>query len=235
MEVVEVMTYLEKMGTEQIRQIFLNHGGPENMFGVKIGDLKPIQKKVKVNHELAQQLFDTGNSDAQYLAGLIADPKKFTKKEFEHWADNASWHMITVYVLAWNLAESSLCEEICREWIDSKIENRQECAWAAMGAYLGIVNNSDIHLDFQKVLLKRVEKEIHHAPNQVKYWMNSYVIALGAAFPEMTEICKQVGDRIGKVDVYMGKTSCKVPGIRPYLENIESKNRIGKKKKTAKC
>ena len=65
--------------------------------------------------------------------------------------------------------------------------------------------------------------------------MNGYIIAFGGAFAEMTDFCKEVGDRIGKVEVYMGDTACKVPVIRPYLENMENRGRIGKKKKTAKC
>jgi 3-methyladenine DNA glycosylase AlkD len=39
------------------------------VFGVKIGDLKVIQKKVKKDHQLAMELFDTGIYDAMYLAG----------------------------------------------------------------------------------------------------------------------------------------------------------------------
>jgi hypothetical protein len=40
---------------------------------------------------------------------------------------------------------------------------------------------------------------------------------------------------IGKVEVFMGKTACKVPEVVPYLEKIKSMNRIGKKKRTVKC
>lgn len=36
--------------------------------------MKPIQKKIKVDYQLAKDLYATGNADAQYLAGLIAEP-----------------------------------------------------------------------------------------------------------------------------------------------------------------
>jgi 3-methyladenine DNA glycosylase AlkD len=48
------------------------------MFGVKVGDLKPIVKQIKGDQELAMQLYATGNSDAMYLAGLVADGRKMT-------------------------------------------------------------------------------------------------------------------------------------------------------------
>ncbi len=235
MDLKEVMDYLESKGSEQTRKIYRNHGAPNNFYGVKVGDLKPIQKKEKNNQALALELYSTGNSDAQYLAGLIADPKAFSKEEFKQWALEAGWYMVSEYAVAWNLAESPLCMDICKEWINSNDEKLQECAWAALGAYLGYAKNEEIDLAFHKGLIQRIEKEIHQAGNRTKYCMNGYVIALGGAFPELTEECKSVGDRIGKVEVFMGNTSCKVPVIRPYLENMEKRGRIGKKKKTAKC
>jgi 3-methyladenine DNA glycosylase AlkD len=235
MELKEVMDYLESKGSEQTRKIYTKHGAHGNFFGVKVADLKPIFKKEKNNHELAMELYATGNSDAQYLAGLMADSSKFTKKDFETWANQAGWYMISEYAVAWNISESPLCMEICKEWIDSDNDKLQEAAWAALGCHLGVTPNEDVDVSYMAGLLDRIEKEIHSAPNRVRYCMNGFVIALGGAFPELTETCKEVGDRIGKVEVSMGETACKVPVIRPYIENMENRGRIGKKKKTAKC
>lgn len=235
MNLQEVMDYLESKGSEQTRKIYTNHGAPDNFFGVKVGDLKPIEKKEKHNHELALELYDTGNSDAQYLAGLIANPKEFSKSDFEKWAKNAGWYMVSEYAVAWNLAESPLCMEICSDWIQSDDEKLQECAWAAMAAHLGIVPDDQIDKDFHASLIDFVEKNIHSAANRVRYCMNGYIIALGGSVAELTERCKKAGDVIGKVEVYMGKTSCKVPEIKSYIVKMEEKGRIGKKKKTAKC
>ena len=89
----EVMDFLESKGSEQSRKIYSNHGAPENMYGVKVADMKVVQKKVKINHELANELYASKNADAQYLAGLIADPKAFSKEEFKQWADAATWYI----------------------------------------------------------------------------------------------------------------------------------------------
>lgn len=229
------MGYLESKGSEQTRKIFSKHGAPENQFGVKVGDLKPIEKKEKNNHKLALELYATGNSDAQYLAGLIADPEKFSKDDFKNWALNAEWYMISEYAVAWNIAESQICMEVCTEWIDSKEVKLQEVAWAALGAYLGIVPNDQLDIEFHSKLIDRIEKSIHSESNRVKYCMNGYLIALGCAVPELTDKCKKAGAKIGKVDVFMGETACKVPEIVTYIEKVEKMNRIGKKKKNAKC
>ncbi len=236
MDKSEVMAFLKSKGSEQTRKIFTNHGANCDFYGVKVADLKIVQKKVKVNHELATELYDTKNADAQYLAGLIADPKKFTRAQFDKWANNASWYMVSEYALAWNLAESPLCMEICRDWIHDSDEQKRAIAWAAMSSYLGITPNDEIDNKYHKELIKRVVDTIHDEPaDRVRYCMNGYLIALGGAIPELTNACKEAGDRIGKVEVYMGKTACKVPVVRPYIEKMEDKGRIGKKKKTCKC
>ena len=79
----QIMKELEKKGSESIKKIFLNHRVKEPLFGVKVGDLKVIQKKVKRDHALAMDLFATGNYDARYLAGLIADESKMSKKDIQ--------------------------------------------------------------------------------------------------------------------------------------------------------
>lgn len=235
MELSEVMTYLESKGSEQTRKIYSNHGAPANFYGVKVGDLKPIQKKIKINHSLALELYATGNSDAQYLAGLIADPQKFTKEELTIWAKEASWYMIAEYAVAWNVGESPLCMELCNTWINSADIRLQECGWASLNCHLSFAPNDQLDKEFLISLVNRIETEIHSAANRVKYCMNIFIIALGGAIPELTEFCKEAGDRIGKVEVSMGTTSCKVPVVRTYLENMEARGRIGKKKKTLKC
>ena len=49
--------------------------------------LKKIQKRVKKDYRLALDLYDTGIYDAMYLAGLIADDAKMTKKDLERWVN----------------------------------------------------------------------------------------------------------------------------------------------------
>lgn len=229
------MSYLEEKGTEQTRKIYRKHGAPDEFFGVKVGDMKPIQKKEKNNHSLALELYNTMNGDAQYLAGLIANPKEFTPELAVNWAENATWSMVAEYAVAWNIAEAEFCESLCEEWVNSNNPKLQQVAWAALSGYLITRANDQISFDVMQSLLDKVQKDIHSSENRVKYTMNGFVIALGSSIPEFTEKCKQAGESIGKVDVFMGKTACKVPVIVPYIEKVEKMNRIGKKKKTAKC
>ncbi len=77
--VTQVMKELKKCGSEQTRRIYARHGAGDNVFGVKAADLKVITKKIKGKHELACELYETGNYDAMYLAGLVANGKQMSK------------------------------------------------------------------------------------------------------------------------------------------------------------
>jgi 3-methyladenine DNA glycosylase AlkD len=236
MDTVEtIMLELEKMGTEQTRKTFLRHGAPSSMFGVKVGDLKTIVKRVKKNHTLAKGLYDTGNSDAMYLAGLIGDETKMTKSDLNKWAKNSTWHMISEYTVPFVAAESPYAMELALEWIGSSKENIASAGWATLSLYISISPNETIDKKQIKGLMAQVAKEIHNAHNRVRYTMNGFILSVGAYIPDLTEDAKKIASKIGDVYVNMGDTACKVPAVIPYLEKMEKMNKIGQKRKNARC
>ena len=101
----QVMAELAAKGSESYKRIMFRHGAKEPYFGVKIGDMKPIQKKIRGDQTLALELYATGNGDAQYLAGMVADGKKMTTAQLQQWADTASWSMISGTIVPWVVAE----------------------------------------------------------------------------------------------------------------------------------
>ena len=86
-----------------------------------------------------------------------------------------------------------------------------------------------------KKLLQRVVKEIHSAPNRVRYTMNGFVIGVGGYIKELTNEAIETAKKIGVVYVDLGNTACKVPAAIDYIKKMEAKGNIGKKKKTVKC
>ena len=142
----EVMAQLKKLGTEQTRKTFLRHGAPPNFFGVKIGDLKVIQKKIKVDQKLALELYATGNSDAMYLAALIADDAAFTRKQLQEWADAATWYMLSEYSVAWVAAGSPHGWAMGLKWIESKEPKLRVSGWSTLSNILGTKPDEELDL-----------------------------------------------------------------------------------------
>ncbi|MCE7064320.1 DNA alkylation repair protein [Dyadobacter sp. CY326] len=234
-QVKDVMNQLAALGSEQTLKTFRNHGGKEPMYGVKIGDMKPILKKYKNNHALALELYKTGNSDAMYLAGLMSVPSLFTPEALEDWVERASWHMISEYTVAWNAAESNHGFEMARKWIESDKELIADAGWSTFGCLMALTPDEEIDKEEVDQLLDWVEKEIHEAPNRVRYVMNGFVIAVGSYYKPLAEKALAVGNRIGKVKVNVGDTACKVPYAPDYIQKIWDQGRLGAKRKEVRC
>lgn len=235
MTVAEVITELKKLGNEQTKHIFMNHGATGSYYGVKVGDMKLIQKKIKKNHELALELYDTGILDAMYLAGLIADPQKMTKNQLQHWVGNGKWHMVWEYTVAWMAAESKYGWELALEWIDSSNEGIASAGWSTLSGLVALKQDSELDMKELKKLLNRVGKNIHSSPNRVRYTMNGFVISVGCYVAELTGLAMEVAENIGKVSVDMGGTACKVPDAPMYIQKVVDKGYLGKKRKTVVC
>lgn len=236
MTVNEILQELETLGNPQTKRIFQNHGAQEPIFGVKIGDLKTIVKRVKKDHALSLALYDTGNSDAMYLAGLIADEKKITKDELRHWAETARWQMTSEYTVAWVAAESPYGWELALEWIDSPRESVAAGGWNTLASLCTIRPDDALDLPALAKLLDRVADTLQTSPNRVRYTMNNFITAAGISVTPLTGKAIETARKVGVVKVAdANKTACVVPDAETYIENARAKGRMGAKKKMARC
>ena len=236
MKLAEVMKELKSLGNPQTVKTYRRHGADGPMFGVKIGDLKKLLRKIKNDQSLAMQLWDTGNSDAMYLASLVADGSQMTKTQLNAWAKTAWWYMLSGYAVPFVAAEHRDATSIAMKWINSKKkEHIASAGWSTYSLVMATRDDSELDRDEIKSLLKQVEKEIENAPNRVRYCMNGFVISVGTYVKPLLRTAKATAKRIGKVHVEMGDTACKVPLATDSIEKIESMGRLGAKRKSTKC
>jgi 3-methyladenine DNA glycosylase AlkD len=235
MVVTDIMQELEEMGSEGVKRIHASHGAREPFFGVKVGDLKKIVKRVKKNHELSMALFDTGNSDAMYLAGLIADEKKISKTDLNHWADKAYWSMLSEYTVSWVAAESPHGWELGLDWIKSDRENIASAGWSTLANWVALRPDHELDMAQLEFLMEQIVSSVHESANRVRHTMNGFLIAAGIASLPLTDKAIDAAKRMGGVTVDVGGTACQVPDAIQYIENARSKGRLGVKKKQARC
>jgi 3-methyladenine DNA glycosylase AlkD len=232
-----VMAELESKGSEKTRKIFARHGFPiGRMFGVSNADLKVIAKTIKKQQTLALELYATGNLDAMYLAGLVADGSLMSRSQLNEWASaTKDMNMISEYTVPWQAVENAQGRELALEWIDSDQEHVAASGWCT---YSGLVaTKPDEALDLAEIesLLNRIVKEIHHAPNRVRQTMNGFVISVGGYIPALSEKAIAAARQIGVVTVDMGETACKVPSAIEYIEKMKTAGKFGQKRKTIRC
>jgi hypothetical protein len=143
--------------------------------------------------------------------------------------------MTCEYTVPWVAAESLHGHDVALKWIDSKKESIAAARWATLSSLVAIKVDADLDLAELKQLLQRIQKTIHGQPNRVRYTMNGFVIAVGSYVKSLTTLALQAAAKIGAVTVNVGNTACKVPDAAEYIEKVQKRGSIGKKRKTAKC
>ena len=94
-----VMDELAGLASDRVKKRYLAEGAKEPFFGVPTGAMKPLAKKYMYDQDLAEQLFATGNFDAMYFAGVIADPKRMTPADFDRWLAQAYFYMVSDFIV----------------------------------------------------------------------------------------------------------------------------------------
>ena len=232
----QVMSALKQKGSAQRVELFAKHGAPAGtMFGVSVADMKVIAKQIKGQQELALELYETGNGDARYLAGMVADGALMTKRVLEQWAKKSDWQMISEYTVPWVATESKHGRALALAWMKSKQELVATSGWNTYSGIVAVTPDDELDLPEIEGLLKRIEREIDGAQNRVRYTMNGFVIAVGCYVPALAKQAKALAKKLGKVHVDQGDTACKVPLATEMIVKVEQAGRQGKKRKTIKC
>lgn len=235
MDFQTMMRQLETLGKERTKKIYVANGAIEPVFGVATGAMKPFKKDIKINQALAEQLYATGNYDAMYFAGVIADPKAMSEADYDRWMEAAYFYMLSDYVVAVILAESDIAQQVSDKWIKSGDELKMSAGWSCYCWLLG--NRKDEEFDSKKIqlMLEHVKANIHQAPPRTQASMNNFVMTVGVSYKPLHEEALKIAHEIGPVEMHR---EGKVPGILQAAVDIEKqveKGRIGFKRKYVRC
>jgi 3-methyladenine DNA glycosylase AlkD len=230
-----VMQELQTLGKERMKKMYISNGAHEPVFGVATGAMKPLAKKIKKNQPLAEQLYATGNYDAMYFAGIIADPMTMTEADFERWMDGAYFYMLSDYVVAVTLSEANIAQEVADKWIASGEELRMSAGWSCYCWLLG--NRPDGEFSATKIasMLDQVKDTIHASPERTKSAMNNFIYTVGLSYLPLHDKAVETAKAVGPVEIRRDK---KKPSILLASETIQKeldRGKIGFKRKYVRC
>ena len=235
MDIQPILQELEALGTERTRKIYLQQGAREPLFGVATGAMKPILKRVGLNQPIAEALYATGNYDAMYLAGMLAEPRQMTEADFDRWMDSAYFHMISDYIVAVTLAETDIAQQVADRWIASGKELYLSAGYSCYCWLLGNRQDSEFDPGKLSTMLDTVAQTIHCSPDRAKYAMNYFVTTVGVSYRPLHEKALSVAGAIGTVLVRKGKGQTSLPVAADEIQKAVDKGRIGFKRKHVRC
>ncbi|WP_139991768.1 DNA alkylation repair protein [Paenibacillus paridis] len=235
MNVDTVMQELEALGKERTKKIYGSNGAHEPLFGVATGAMKPIAKKIKKDQQLAEQLYATGNYDAMYFAGVIADPDAMSEADFDRWIDAAYFFMLSDFVVAVTLSEAEIAQEVSDKWIASGDELKMSAGWSCYCWLLGNRPDSEFSQAKLSNMLDLVENTIHDSPERTKYAMNNFIYTVGVSYLPLHDKAVETAKAVGPVEVNKDKPKSKWINASENIQTAVVKNRLGFKRKHVRC
>jgi 3-methyladenine DNA glycosylase AlkD len=225
MTLKEAMSQLEALGSERQRVQNSKHGGTEkfpfavgageNQFGVKNGDIRNLAKAIKVNEELSEELWATGNYDAMLLSTLITNPKKLSADDVDRKVRQIDASVVADWFNTNITKLHPQKEELRQKWMaDSSNEAASRAGWSL--TVERVVKNPE-GID-PKALLDRIDNEISTAPPMIQ-WMQNYCLSeIGINFPELRDRAIAIGEKYGIYQDYKASKGCTSPYAPIWIE-----------------
>lgn len=198
MTVKEALKQLKALGDEKVRAYnakssAFGQGAGANQFGVALGDIRALAKKIKTNHALALSLWDTGNVDAQFLAALLIEPKKLSAKELDRLVRSIAFVRVADWLSAYVVRKHADKEALRQEWMADDDRWTARAGWDLTAER---VAKSPGGLDVP-ALLARIEAEMADAGPEVQWTMNMTLAEIGIHFSKHRKQAIAIGEKLG--------------------------------------
>ena len=135
MDAREILTTLKKLGKPQTAAIYKRYGTGDNVFGVLTSEIAKLQRKIKVDHSLAMELWKTKNAEARVLALQVADPEKLTRATADGLIKDGPIRFVGFY-LSGLVARSPIADQTMHAWMSSPDEFHREMGYGILGVRL---------------------------------------------------------------------------------------------------
>jgi 3-methyladenine DNA glycosylase AlkD len=209
MTVKEILAQFEKMGDAARKAHNTKAGAPDNQYGVKLGDIRTIAKKIKTDHELALELWATGNLEAQLLATLVIKPKALSADDVDKMTRATTCSQVADWMNSYVVAQHPEKEALREKWMKAKDRWAARAGWHFTASR---VSKGGDGLDLA-ALLDRIEKELPKAAPEVQWTMNNTLGGIGVKHPKFRKRAVAIGEAIGLYKDWPVSKGC----IPPYV------------------
>ncbi|MCK0089793.1 DNA alkylation repair protein [Rhodococcus sp. HNM0563] len=198
------MAELAELEDPKIREVNVKHG---DNHGVNLGQLRAIAKRLKVQQDLAEQLWETGDSAARLLAILISRPKAFTRDALDTMLREARLPKVQDWLVNYIVKKSPHADELRVLWFDDPDPVVASAGWALTSER--VVKKPE-SLDLAG-LLDTIEAQMKDAPERLQWAMNTCLAQIGIEHPEYRARALDIGNRLKVLEDYPTSRGCTSP------------------------
>ncbi|MEI9410002.1 DNA alkylation repair protein [Mesorhizobium salmacidum] len=221
----EIVAYLRSIASEENRLGMLRYGIKiERALGISHGVQRQIAKKIKRNHERAFALWQTGIVEAQFIASVTADPKRFSAADARQWASSFdSWDIVDG--VSDLFVDTDAWIELISEFAADEREFVRRTAFAMM-AWSVVHRKKEPEATFL-AFLPIIEAQATDARNFVKKGVNWALRSLGKRSMVMHGAALAVAERLAqstdKTARWIGKDAVKELSDARTIERLAAR------------
>jgi 3-methyladenine DNA glycosylase AlkD len=217
----ETLKQLKALGNEKVRAQNAKRGASDNQFGVSLGDIRKLAKKIRTDHELALSLWETGNVDAQFLSALLVQPKKLSAKEMDGMVRSVSYVWVADWLNSYVVRQHPDKETLRQGWMTADDRWAARAGWDLTAERVG---KSPDGLDVP-ALLDRIEAEMAIAKPEVQWTMNNTLAGIGIHFPKHRKRAIAIGEKLGIYRDYPVSKGCTSPFAPIWIDYMVSRQK----------
>lgn len=217
--VEEILAKLKAMGNEKT---FVHNAkvGAKKQFGVKLGDLRAMAEKVKTNHALGLELWDTEIADARLLAVLIMKSTLLKEKELDRLVKSITFSQEADWVNSYIVKDHPDRDRLREPWMNSKNPWAARAGWSLTAGRV-VRDSKSLDLD---ALLDRIEAEMPKAAPEVQWTMNTTLAQIGIHHPKLRKRAVSIGEALGIFRDYPVSKGCTSPFAPIWIAEMVKRN-----------
>lgn len=214
---------LEALGLESVRAQNAKRGAGDNQYGVRLGDIRTLAKKIKTNHDLALALWDTGNIDARLLGILLLKPRSLSVEDLDRLVRSVAFEQVADWLDAYVVKKHPEQESLRLAWMCTEEPMAARAAWSLTALRVG---KDPDGLDLT-ALLDRLEAEMGDAAPEVQWTMNNCLVEIGIHHPDHRDRAIAIGEKLGVYRDYPVSKGCTSPFAPIWIEEMVSRSKAG--------
>ena len=211
--VAEVMAELAALEDPRVRAVNEKHGDDH---GVNLTKLRALAKELKNRHDLARELWNTGDGAARLLALLICRPKSFDRTELDTMVRQAATPKVQDWLVNYVVKKNPHAEELRVAWFADPDPVVASAGWALTTER---VAKKPEGLDLPG-LLDIIEAEMKAAPDRLQWAMNNCLAQIGIDHADYRARALEIGERLEVLKDYPTPPNCTSPFAPIWITEI---------------
>jgi 3-methyladenine DNA glycosylase AlkD len=212
----DVMRELAALENPKVRQTNERHGDDH---GVNLTRLRALAKRLKTQHDLALQLWATGDTAARLLATLVCRSKTLSAAELDAMIRDISSPKLVDWFIVNVVKPGPHAAELRQRWKDCD-DLIGRAGWSLTTDGVGKKARG---LDLDAVL-DQIEKEMKQAPAHKQWAMNHCLAEIGIRHSEHRARAIGIGERLAVLIDYPAAPGCTPPYAPVWIAEMVCRN-----------